>query len=169
MQRLSLRSFVKAGLCALLALGLVVTTRAEDAKVSPVGTWTFAGAGRNGNPGPTQTLKFKMDGDKLMGTISGGMGRRNANADAGATPAAPRETKLEEVKLAGDMITFKVTRAGRNGGAATVQKFSGKISGDSIKGKIEIEREGQDPRSNDWEAKRATETPAAPAAPAAAK
>jgi hypothetical protein len=32
-------------------------------------------------------------------------------------------------------------------------KYNGKLSGDSIKGKTESERDGQ-PRSRDWEAKR---------------
>ena len=155
MQRYSLASLVKIGLCALLALGTVVQIKAEDTKVNAVGSWTWTGAGRNGNPGRPQTIKLKMEADKLVGTISGG-GRGRAAAD-GTAAAAPRETKLEDVKLAGDQLTFKVTRAGRNGGNPMVQKFAGKVNGDTIKGKIEVEVEGQDPRTTEWEAKRDTE------------
>lgn len=118
--------------CLLLALGL--SAQAAD-KNDPTGTWTWSVPGRDGNTREV-TAKLKLDGDKLTGSISG---RQN-------------DTNIEDGKLSGDQISFKVTR--EFNGNKIVQKFSGKIAGDSIKGKIESEREGQ-PTSRDWDAKRA--------------
>jgi hypothetical protein len=51
-------------------------------------------------------------------------------------------------------VSFKVVREGRNGQKMTA-KYSGKVSDDTIKGKIEFEVRGQ-AQSRDWEAKRAS-------------
>jgi len=87
-------------------------------------------------PSDHEVVKLKLDGDKLTGSISG---RQN-------------DTNIEDGKLSGDDISFKVTR--EINGNKMVMKYSGKIDGDSIKGKIESERDGQ-PTSRDWNAKRA--------------
>jgi hypothetical protein len=63
-----------------------------------------------------------------------------------------QETAIEDGKFKDGEVSFKVTRE-RNGQKLTT-KFSGKVSGDTIKGKIEFERDGQT-QSRDWEAKRA--------------
>ena len=126
-------AFLQLTACLLLALGL--SAQAADKKNDPTGTWTWSVPGRDGNTREV-TAKLKLDGDKLTGTISG---RQN-------------ETAIEDAKLSGDAISFKVTR--EFNGNKMVQKFSGKIDGDSIKGKIESERDGQ-PTSRDWNAKRA--------------
>ena len=115
--------------CLLLASGL-----SAQAAENPTGTWTWSVPGRDGNTREV-TAKLKLDGDKLTGSISG---RQN-------------DTNIEDGKLSGDQISFKVTR--EFNGNKIVQKYSGKIAGDSIKGKIESEREGQ-PTSRDWDAKR---------------
>ena len=57
------------------------------------------------------------------------------------------------------MIAFTVTRE-RNG-MKVVSKYNGKVDGDTIKGKIDTEANGQT-NSRDWEAKREkAEKPAA--------
>jgi len=56
--------------------------------------------------------------------------------------------------LKGDEISFTVTRE-FNGNKVT-SKYNGKISGDSIKGKIETERDGNN-QSRDWNATREAE------------
>jgi hypothetical protein len=117
----------------LLAVGL--SAQAADKKNDPTGSWTWSVPGRDGNAREV-TAKLKLDGDKLTGSISG---RQN-------------ETPIEDAKLSGDDISFKVTR--EFNGNKIVMKYSGKIDGDSIKGKIESERDGQ-PTSRDWNAKRA--------------
>src|SRR5438094_4424186 len=140
---LSITKFVS---CAILALGIIAQVQAQDKKVDPTGTWTWSVPGRDGGPDRKSTLKLKLEGDnKLTGTLSS-PGRQGAQA---------RETAIEDGKLKGDQVSFTVTR--EFGGNKMVQKYNGKLSGDTIKGKFEFERNGE-PQSRDWEAKRATET-----------
>ncbi|PYK62802.1 MAG: hypothetical protein DME21_05160 [Verrucomicrobia bacterium] len=117
--------------------------QAQDKKADPTGTWTWTTPGRNGGPDRKSTLKLKVEGDKLTGTLSapgrGGQSNDSAIADG---------------KLKGDEISFTVIR--EFGGNKITAKYNGKISDDSIKGKIETERNGQT-NSRDWEAKRETE------------
>lgn len=110
------------------------------------------GGGGNANATPRKsTLKLKADGEKLTGTLSQpGFARRGE--DGGAAPA-PVETQISDGKIKGDEISFNVTRE-FNGNSRTT-KYSGKVDGDTIKGKIEMPgRQGGDPISRDWEAKR---------------
>ena len=131
-----LTSLIKAAACAILALGALA--QAQDKKADPTGTWTWSQPGRNGGPERKSTLKLKLDGDKLSGTM--------VAARQGGT-----DTEISDGKMKGDEISFNVTR--ENNGNKVVSKYSGKLSGDSIKGKIETERNGN-ARSTDWEAKR---------------
>jgi len=137
----ALASLTQIVTCAILALGAVV--QAQDKKADPTGTWTWTTPGRNGGPDRKSTLKLKVEGDKLTGTLAapgrGGQSNDSAIADG---------------KLKGDEISFTVIR--EFGGNKITVKYNGKISGDSIKGKIETERNGQT-NSRDWEAKRETE------------
>jgi hypothetical protein len=128
-------------LAACLVFALAFQAVAADKKNDPTGTWKWSFTGQNGQTRES-TLKLKLDGDKLTGSITGRGG----------------ETAIEEAKIKDDTITFQVTRE-FNGNKFT-QKYNGKISGDSIKGKIESERDGQ-AQSRDWEAKREVEKPKA--------
>lgn len=140
--------------CAVLALGTVA--QAADSKVTGTWTWTQQGGrggGQGGNANATprkSTLKLKADGDKLTGTLSQpAFGR---GGQGGAAPA-PRETEISDGKIKGDEISFTVKR--ENNGNQFVTKYNGKLEGDTIKGKIEMPgRNGGDPVSRDWEAKR---------------
>ena len=139
MQRI-LTSLLPTVTCFLLAFGLVARAEEKKAeKVDPTGTWTWSAAGRDGQTRQV-TLKLKMDGDKLTGTISG---RQN-------------ETPIEDAKLKENELSFKVTREFQ--GNKFTQKYAGKISGDTLKGKIEFERDGQT-QSRDWDAKREVAKP----------
>ena len=129
--------------CAALLLG-VLAARAEDKKSDPAGTWVWTQAGRNGGEPREITLKIKKDGDKYVGSIT--------NPPRGDNPAS--ETKIESIKLTGEDIAFNVTREFQ--GNSMTAKYSGKLSGDAITGKIETERDGQT-RSRDWAAKRKKE------------
>jgi hypothetical protein len=113
---------------------LGLAAMAADKKADPTGTWKWSFAGQNGQTRET-TLNLKMDGDKLAGTISGRGG----------------ETAIQEGKVKGDEISFQVTREFNE--RKVTMKYHGKISGDTIKGKVESERNGE-PQSRDWEAKR---------------
>ena len=121
----------KMWLFAVVALAVGVPALAADV----TGTWTWS-VERNGNTIET-TLKLKQDGEKVTGTISG---RNNT------------ETEISDGKLAGDMLTFKVTR--EFNGNTFVQEYHGKVSGDSIKGERKSERNGE-VQTREWEAKRA--------------
>jgi hypothetical protein len=120
----------------VLAFAAPAVARADD-KANPTGTWkwtvNFGGQDRE------ITLKLKADGDKLTGAIV------RANA---------QETKIDDGTFKDGEVSFTVTRE-RNGQKFTM-KYKGKVSGDTIKGKTEFERDGQ-PQSRDWEAKRAKE------------
>lgn len=140
----SLASLIRAGLCAIVALGAVAQAQAEDKKVDPTGSWTWTTPGRNGGPDRKNTLKLKLEGEKLTGTV----------ASPGRQGGEPTVTAIEDSKLNGDEISFKVTR--EFGGNKFIAKYNGKISSDSIKGKIETDRNGET-QSRDWEAKREVE------------
>jgi hypothetical protein len=124
--------------CFLLAAALAPAAQAADEKkADPTGTWTWTSPARNGGQERENTLKIKMEGDKYVGTLaSGNQGR---------------ETKIPNIKVTGDEISFDVTRE-FNGNSFT-SKHKGKISGDTITGKISRERDGQT-RETDWTAKR---------------
>jgi hypothetical protein len=118
----------------LLIFGFNGTATAAD---SPTGTWKWSVTFNNQTR--DMTLKLKLDGDKLTGAM---VGRDN------------KETAIDDAKYSDGDVSFSVTRE-RNGNKMT-QKFSGKLSGDTIKGKIESERDGKT-QSRDWEAKKAAE------------
>jgi hypothetical protein len=121
---------MKRLLVAPIVLAIVAMAgiaRAED----PSGIWKWT----TGNNNREATLKLKLDGDKLTGTITMGT----------------RDTEITDGTYKDGDVAFNVTRE-RNGNKTTA-KYTGKVSGDSIKGKIETERNGQT-NSRDWEAKR---------------
>jgi len=125
---------------SILALGALSTFAADDKKADASGTWTWSTPGRNGGEARKSTMKLKVDGDKVTGSI--------------ATPGregAATETPIANGKIKGDEITFDVTREFQ--GNKVTAKYSGKVEGDTIKGKVETERDGNS-RSRDWEAKR---------------
>jgi len=137
---------MKLLVCSLLGVLTLsfsgVALAAEDA--NPTGTWKWTTT--FGDQKRESTLKLKLDSDKLTGVI---LGRNN------------QETEIADAKYKEGELSFTVTRE-RNGQKFT-QKYVGKVSADTIKGKIEFERDGQ-AQSRDWEATRVKEPAAAPAA-----
>ena len=118
-------------------------SQAQEKKSDPTGTWTWNVPGRQGGEGREVTLKLKIEEGKLTGAISG-MGRGGQGA--------AQETKIQDAKITGNEIAFAVSRE-FNGNTFT-QKYTGKIEGDTITGKITSQgREGQT-RERDWVAKR---------------
>lgn len=122
---------------AVLSIGAVAQLKAADAS----GTWSWTTPGRDGGEARKSTLKLKVEGEKVTGTMSA----------PGRGGGQSRDVEISDGKIKGDEISFAVVRE-INGNKMTA-KYSGKISGDTIKGKVETEREGQ-ARSRDWEAKR---------------
>lgn len=117
-----------------LALTLAFTAHAAEKKNEITGTWKSSFTNQNGQVRES-TFKLKVEGEKLTGTVSG----RNA------------DSPIEDGKITGDGISFKVTR--EFNGNKFVVKYTGKVSSDTIKGKSESERDGQ-PQTRDWVAKR---------------
>jgi hypothetical protein len=126
----ALKSAIQLAACLLLMTGALAQAQNAD----PTGTWKWSITGQNNQTRET-TLKLKKEGDKLTGTISG---RQN-------------EIQIEEAKIKGDEISFQVTREFNANKVTT--KYTGKISGDTIKGTAETAR-GERTRSQEWEAKR---------------
>ena len=98
----------------------------DTAKAAASGNWNTALILGDGNR-IEGTLKLKQDGDKLTGVTI-----RNEN-----------ETQIQDGKIAGDEISFTVIRD-RDGRKVTA-KYSGKITGDTVKGKVESDWSG------DWQ------------------
>jgi hypothetical protein len=135
-------SLSSLALSVLLALGFLAEAGAAEAgKTDPSGTWSWVVKGRQGRD-RTVTAKFKVSGDKLTGTVSA-PGRDGQTSD----------TDISDGKVKGDEISFSTVRE-VNGNKMTT-KYSGKVSDDAIKGKMEFDRNGE-PVSRDWEAKRGT-------------
>ena len=125
-----MRRLVVAAVVVAL-VGLVSSARAAE---NPTGTWkwetNFGGKARE------NTLKLKLDGDKLTGSM---LGRNN------------QEVAIENATFKDDKVSFTYTRD-FNGRKFTL-KYNGTVKGDAITGKSEFERDGQT-QSRDWEAKR---------------
>ena len=119
-------------ICVLALAGMV---RAED-KPNPTGTWKYT-AEVNGQSIEV-TIKLKLEGDKLTGTVS----------------VLDMESNIEDGKYQDREVSFKVNRE-MNGNKFTI-KYKGKIKGDTFKGKRELERDGQT-NTREFEAKRSTE------------
>ena len=87
------------GVCAILALGALSQAYAQDKKTDASGTWTWTSPGRGGGEPRKSTLKLKVEGDKVTGTLSA-PGRGGQSTD----------TAIESGKISGDEISFTVTR-----------------------------------------------------------
>jgi hypothetical protein len=122
-------------LAPMLVLAIVPIAGAARAADDPSGTWKFDTKAAN-NQSRTVTLKLKLDGDKLSGAIVG----RNGN-----------ETAVSDATFKDGDVAFTVVQ--ERAGVKTTTKYTGKLSGDEIKGKIERERNGQT-NTQDWDAKR---------------
>ena len=124
---------------AALVLAFVAAAGLAQAadEPNPTGTWKWTV--KFGEQTREMTLKLKLEGDKLTGAMVGRDGKDNP---------------IQDAKFKDGEVSFKVVR--EREGRKMTSKYEGKVSGDTIKGKIEFEREGQT-QKRDWEAKRAEE------------
>jgi hypothetical protein len=118
-----------AVVCVLAVASLA---RAED-KPNPTGTWKYS-VDVNGQSLEVK-IKLKLDGDKLTGTVT----------------VADTEAKIEEAKYKDGEVSF--TAKPEFGGNKITIKYTGKVKGDTFKGKRELERDGEK-NTRDFEAKR---------------
>jgi hypothetical protein len=117
----------------LMVIGLASAARAED-NADPTGTWKWmVGQGDNVRE---MTLKLKLTEGKLTGAL---IGRDN------------QEIKIDDAAFKDGEVSFSVTIERNNQKRTT--KYTGKLSGDTIKGSTETERDGQK-QTRAWEAKR---------------
>lgn len=117
----------------LLCVAVASLAQAAD-KPDPNGTWKWSV--KFGEQTREMTLKLKLEGDKLTGAMVNQRG----------------ETPITDATWKDGDLSFKVTRT--RGDQKMTTKYSGKVSGDTITGKSETERDGQ-AQSREWEAKRA--------------
>jgi hypothetical protein len=111
---------------------LLIGTAAMAAE-DPTGTWKWTV--EFGDMKRDVTLKLKLDGDKLTGTMPG---RNN------------QETAIENASYKDGEIKFEVTRE-RNGMKRTT-KYAGKVEGKKITGKIEAPGRDNATTTRDWNA-----------------
>ena len=130
-----MRRLVVAALVVVFAAPLCVA-RADD-KANPTGTWkwSFDAGGKT----RSATLKLKLDGDKLTGTI---------------TYSDKMESKIEGGKFKDGEVTFTAMRELMD--QKFTIKYSAKIDGDTLKGKAEVEFGGETQKL-DFEGKREKE------------
>lgn len=98
------------------------------------GTWKWSGS--FGGFRSQSTLKLKQDGQKISGKYTGGRGG---------------DVDIKNGKFKDGDVSFEVER--ERDGEKTVSRYYGKLYGDKILGKMELNFFGQ-PRTNDWEAAR---------------
>ena len=126
------------GIAWMMVVGVCFTAWAEDQKAVNVdGKWKWNYKTRDGQETEVY-LKLKRDGEKLTGAYFARDGK---------------ETPIENGKVNGDELTFDVNR--EVGDQKMLFKYSGKVSGDTITGKIVFGRDK--PLPHEWEAKRVEE------------
>lgn len=123
----------RSGMLVAVILGL---SAGAAVAADVTGTWKWSFTTQGGQTRET-TLKLQQEEAKLTGTITGRQGN---------------ETPIEEGKVEGDEVSFQVTR--EFGGNKAVIKYKGKVDGDTIKGTMAFERDGET-NERDWEAKKA--------------
>jgi len=106
----------------------------QTVKVSAAGTWNIALQLENGERYDA-ALRLKQDGERLTG----------------AAIREGKESAILDGKVAGDEISFKVLR--EREGRTVTGRFKGKISGDAVKGKVEMDLTGEW-QTLDWEGTR---------------
>ena len=116
------------------AFVLAPTARAAD---DATGTWKWTIPARGNAAARDAILKLKQDGEKVTGTLN--MGGNNA-----------QDVEIADGKIKDGELSFKVVQKRQNNEITT--NYSGKLSGDTIKGKAETNN-----NSRDWEAKRSKE------------
>lgn len=123
---------------------------AEKNSADPTGTWKIATIStETKKPGPGAPMKLKLEGGKVTGSITH---KSSINGTIRDT-----ERLLKDGKLQGDMIWFTVNFPPVSGdGPEVTQSYGGKITGDTMKGTMDIEWNGTT-RTRDWEAKRVKE------------
>jgi hypothetical protein len=127
-------------LCLLLAFGCLA--QAGDTKLDPTGTWKWVAPANPDGTIPKTTFTLKLQGETLTGTVTKSTGTK----------------AITNGVVKGDAVSFQVVSEGHAGKSTTT--YSGKLSGDTIKGKLEIHIHARNQTlSSDWEVKREAAKP----------
>jgi D-glucosaminate-6-phosphate ammonia-lyase len=119
----------------VVVLASVSLVSAEEKKAPSVdGSWKWTYKTKDGKDAEA-LIKLKQDGEKLTGSYVARDGT---------------ETPIQHGKIKGDELSFDVNR--EVGDQKMLFKYSGKLEGDTITGKIVFGREK--PLPHEWEAKR---------------
>ena len=120
---------------------------AEDTAVNPTGTWKWVEPTNTDNPNspgeiPKITFTLKLQGETLTGTMN-----------------ASTTTILTNGVVKGEKVSFQTPRHETSypKGKIAFTIFSGKLSGDTIKGTIQIYVDDKLFSSRDWKVKRVKE------------
>jgi hypothetical protein len=135
---------------ALLSMAVTGSTvHAEESVVNPAGTWKVTVLGTNTSARPAaQTLKLKLEGGMLTGTLSYNSGP----VINGKAPTS--ELPISQAKLQGNEISFNFSHPPAVGNGPNADyTYQGKVSGDTIKGTFVVEWMGHT-RTKNWEARR---------------
>jgi hypothetical protein len=114
--------------------GLSGAARA-DGQSDPTGTWKWTV--HHGDSKHEVTVKLQLEGSRLTGLMVGKGGH---------------DTKVEDGTFKNGEVSFNVPGKTADG-KDMMHKFSGRLEGDTIKGKVVIERP-DGTRTGSWEAKR---------------
>jgi hypothetical protein len=129
-------------LLIVLAIGPLFSAHAAENEVDPTGTWKW----RLPNQSAENTIKLKLSGDKLSGSVL----RRNNQL----------EVPIEDATYKAGAVKFRATVIDEHDNTTRIiVTFSGRLSGDTIMGTIEFKHPSK-VISRDWLARRAQ--PAAP-------
>ena len=123
---------------ALACANAASPAETKAASPDPNGTWRWTFTTSSGEAFE-RSVKLKQEGDKLTGfsTWPGGV-----------------QVAIQAGKIKGNEISFTLSREQQ--GLKHVSKYSGKIQGDTITGKIESNLDGEK-RDFEWKAKREQE------------
>ncbi|GAC1474597.1 MAG: hypothetical protein NVSMB9_25260 [Isosphaeraceae bacterium] len=127
------------GMLTLVLVLVGVSGEARAADKDATGTWKWSFTRPDGGEKLEITMVLKQEGEMLTGDVAGPRGDK---------------AEIKDGKIKDGAMSFKVIRT-RNGNVFT-NVYNGKLDGDTIKGKSEMEFQGVK-RSRDWEAKRASD------------
>lgn len=132
------------GLWFLILLASAAALRAAEAPLATgiSGLWMWSLSSQNGQTVET-TVRLKVEDGKLTGAMPGARER-------------DQPTPIKDGKINGEDVSFTLTKE-RDGQEYTAT-YTGKLSGNTIKGRMQFTRDGET-RSRSWEATRQKDTP----------
>jgi len=123
------------------------------------GTWKWMAPANPDGKIPNITFTLNLQGETLTGTVNKLTGSVATTKDAAKGYQVSFQNISSEAitngAVKGDEVSFQTIRAGKAGKTTTT--YSGKISGDTIKGTVEIEVGDRRFGPQDWEADRVKE------------